>query len=243
MKQVYIIFLVILLLVSCGPSEEEFQTVAAQTEEARPCSEKSSNYLESIEPLLEKWDDANQLAGSTSRIALSGPVATLQEIKQEAAELDSPTCAEFVSSTLSDYMDLTIESYLAFMTEEPDDFVQLTIILTDVMESEADRAIERLKSDAQELTLTAHYVVTGDTIRFDISYREGGGQFVDLDLESVPWSTSITAEKGELLTVEAGKAIPPRYTVNCAIVANGQIVDIQSDSGPQASVICSGNAE
>ncbi|MDD4954483.1 MAG: hypothetical protein PHP17_00370 [Candidatus Omnitrophica bacterium] len=81
------------------------------------CSSKErhkEDYTKKLKEIVNKWNDANEIASSTSRIALSEPVARLQEIKREAEsiEIADKKCQEY----LLGYMDFTIKGYLAFMT-------------------------------------------------------------------------------------------------------------------------------
>ena len=41
-----------------------------------------------LEGFTEEWDDAFEIATSTSRISLAGPVAVLQEIKRNTADVE-----------------------------------------------------------------------------------------------------------------------------------------------------------
>ena len=80
-------------------------------------------YLEKVTPLLERWDDAHAVASSTARIALGVQVNELVAIKQAMAQLDVPSCGEEVQKLLIEYMDATVESFLAFMAQESDEAV------------------------------------------------------------------------------------------------------------------------
>jgi hypothetical protein len=73
------------------------------------------NYQEVVKETLKKWNDANQVASSTSRAALGGPVARLQEIKRQAERLIVPEQEKDCYAYLIRYMDLTTKAYLEFM--------------------------------------------------------------------------------------------------------------------------------
>ena len=74
--------------------------------------------LKAVDDLAIKWRDATQVAGATSRIALSGPVSTLQALKREAQALTVPPCLDQGIAALRKSMDLTLEGYIVFMTEK-----------------------------------------------------------------------------------------------------------------------------
>lgn len=82
---------------------------------------------QAIEALSSNNDDfwkTTQLASSTSRIALSGPVQHLQEINQQTEDLSVPTCLEEAKQSYSRSQQETIEGFLAFMAEESDALVE-----------------------------------------------------------------------------------------------------------------------
>ncbi len=108
MRKSTLILLALLFLAACGNSEE-------------PCT--SMDYYDAIEPMLEKWDDTVQVAGSTSRIALGAQVARLQDIKREVEDADIPPCGIYANVLLLEAMDYRIDAFLAFMSQEEDDEV------------------------------------------------------------------------------------------------------------------------
>lgn len=72
-------------------------------------------YIRQIHAITEKWDDAFNVASSSSRIALSQPVARLQEIKGAAKILKISAEMQDCHQHLLGYMDGTIEGFLSFM--------------------------------------------------------------------------------------------------------------------------------
>jgi hypothetical protein len=76
------------------------------------------SYLGEADELIERWDDANAIASSTSRIALAGPLATLQEIRRDASALTPPNCARELHNAMINYMQLTIDAYLSFLAND-----------------------------------------------------------------------------------------------------------------------------
>jgi len=75
-------------------------------------------YDKQTKEILSRWDDANKIAGSTSRISLSNPVSKLQEIKREAKSLKVARGYSECHNYLLEYMDATIDGYLAFMRND-----------------------------------------------------------------------------------------------------------------------------
>lgn len=96
-------------LTACGGDSEE------------PCI--SLDYYMAIEPKLEEWDDAVEVAGSTSRIALAPQITRLQDIKREVEDMDIPWCGVFAHMELIKAMEYRIDAFLAFMSQEDDEEV------------------------------------------------------------------------------------------------------------------------
>jgi len=67
-----------------------------------------------------EWDDVCAVAHSTSRIALSGPVAELQRIRREWREVEPPEGLGEFHENIVAFQDATIEGFLAFMEEKPE---------------------------------------------------------------------------------------------------------------------------
>lgn len=65
--------------------------------------------------IYSRWKSAEALAGSTSRISLSGPVMNMQNIKHEVDALVVSKCMLTPKANLSAGMDSIINGYIAFM--------------------------------------------------------------------------------------------------------------------------------
>ena len=75
----------------------------------------SPNYITQLNDIIREWGDAIKIASTTSRIALSQPVAKLQEIKRKAEKIKIPQQRGECYSHLLKYMDLSIDLFLSFM--------------------------------------------------------------------------------------------------------------------------------
>jgi len=72
---------------------------------------------EELAPLLVEFTDAENVAMSTSRIALAGPVAELQRIRRKIELVKVPTCMEDARSLMVESMNYEIEAYMLFMQD------------------------------------------------------------------------------------------------------------------------------
>jgi hypothetical protein len=110
------------------------------------CAQKSKQYISELQSLIIEWDDANKIASSTSRIALSGPVSELQSIKHQISNLDHPECAADVHNTAITYMEATINGYLSFMADENENTTKSYFNLANDNLDEFSQALQKLNS-------------------------------------------------------------------------------------------------
>ena len=68
-----------------------------------------------LNKIISEWMDAATVAGATSRIALSQPVAKMQEIKRNISSKKYQGCAESTRLLYVDAMTTNIDAYLTFM--------------------------------------------------------------------------------------------------------------------------------
>ena len=93
--------------------EEQAQLAAA--EERRGALTAS---LKAIDEQMTLWEDAERVASTTGRIALSGPVTNPQTIRRDTAQLTVTTCLGPARDSLVKSMDATIEGFLTFMRND-----------------------------------------------------------------------------------------------------------------------------
>lgn len=74
--------------------------------------------LKAVDDLVARWNDAVKVASTTGRIALSGPVATLQSIKRETEQVTVPPCLDNGKADLVKSMASTEKGFLVFMRNE-----------------------------------------------------------------------------------------------------------------------------
>lgn len=84
------------------------------------CAAMTAAWLVEVEPLLEQWDDALVLAGSTARVNLSGPVGTLQQLARDIKAIEPPICAVDAYGYLVTYLDAKVDKFLLFMSQAND---------------------------------------------------------------------------------------------------------------------------
>ena len=71
-----------------------------------------------LDKTLGKWNDAMTLAGSAPRIGLSGPIASLQAIKQSTGQVPAPDCMTKSKAHMLQGMQDGIDGMIAFMRND-----------------------------------------------------------------------------------------------------------------------------
>ena len=113
---------VLLALVACGGPPPSPTVPPTPTPGCVPA--EAAAFLDEIDGLLDEWDDMVDLAGSTGRISLAPVIEKLQAIRRRVRDLDTPcTEAATLTEALADYMDATVQAYLAFMAQRDEDEV------------------------------------------------------------------------------------------------------------------------
>lgn len=90
-----------------------------------PCGKSRVNdSLEELRASAKKFVDANDIASSTGRIALSGPVGRMQDVRAELENIETPACLEKAKKDLVAGMEDSIQAYILFMQEGEDAYIK-----------------------------------------------------------------------------------------------------------------------
>jgi len=109
-----------------------------------PCgTSKVNKAIDDMSTVAEEFDDAFAVANSTARMSLSGPISEMQNVKRNADDIVVPVCLENAKQLLVGGMQTSIDGFIAFLGQEPDDVVtsyfvdagQQLAIATDEMET------------------------------------------------------------------------------------------------------------
>lgn len=73
--------------------------------------------LLALEVAEKKWIAGVKLAESTARIALAGPVKSLQDMRATMDEMPVPTCLQSAKVELLSGMDAQLKAFLSFMAD------------------------------------------------------------------------------------------------------------------------------
>lgn len=118
---------------------------ALEAQEKKAAQEKSdllAASLKKYDDVVVRFYDASRVAGGTGRIALAQPVATMQALHREAAQLVVPPCLSTGRDDLVDAMKETVDAYIAFMQNRD----KLGDFLAAGHFGKAEKSIERYRS-------------------------------------------------------------------------------------------------
>lgn len=161
------VLLILLLLAACVLEPAAPVPTATPTLAPTPtaiCAVEAADFLVQYDLIIARWEDAIDLAGSTARLSLPGPVAELQAVRREMAELggDLPPCALRVRLTTVAYMDHIIEGTLLFMADEPRPTVSAELDAAADMREEMWAALAAIDAEAAQATRQARPTPAGD---------------------------------------------------------------------------------
>ncbi len=127
----------------------------AEPETADSCqSDETVEFLKDLTNRHLRFVAIENLAGSTARVGLAGPVGDMIDEKQELVEMeDVPPCAEAAWKSHKTWFVLIIEGYQFFMQQMDDNIVAATLKVADDTQAEAARL---LKLALEEAGLPVH---------------------------------------------------------------------------------------
>lgn len=78
---------------------------------------KAKEFAQKLHAVVEKFAGIESVAGTTSRIALGGPMTEMAKTRAEASAVAGPPCAEYAKGFALAYMDASISEFQAFQME------------------------------------------------------------------------------------------------------------------------------
>ncbi len=230
------LLLIIIMIAAAGCSAEE-PTVTIAPSPTPTCFDLSEDFMEAAESVFEKWDDAIALASNTSRGDLSGPIASLQEIKREAGDLDAPACSENVGESLVTLMESFIEGFLSFMADEEGPLEDMHFLIADAAQEYFIKSLAELTLNSMSDDIFLTYIATASSQRKIIKYRDVNGDFIE-EKADMSWSKSFLVPADFQATIEKQGSFTGSA---CAIMINGQIAElIITETG--VAIVCEASA-
>ena len=118
MKQ--LLLLLVLALTGCGAADFGFVPAVTPTP---TCEAGLPAFAQTLDPLAREWDDANKVASSTPRSALSAQIGALQSVRRRVQDIAAPPCGAEMKEHLVKTMNATIDGYIAFLGQKSDPVV------------------------------------------------------------------------------------------------------------------------
>lgn len=78
--------------------------------------------------LISEYQDAMDVASSTPRISLSGPIGKLQDIKRKVDDIEFPACMEAAQRFTVAGMEKSIDGFISFMGQADDSVVNSSLV-------------------------------------------------------------------------------------------------------------------
>ena len=119
------------------------------------CADQAAGYLDELDALRERWMDAFEIANSTARMSLAGPVGELQAIRREIDALEGPACARMAGRALYDHTESVIDGFLLFMQDEPESAVNAKFDAAIVAIDRYYSALDTIEAEVAKSTRTA----------------------------------------------------------------------------------------
>lgn len=191
-------------------------------------SDACEAYTAEVADLALQWSDAFNLATSTARGNLDGPVGELQSIRRDVLALDEPPCgAELgVKQKFTLMADNAIDDLTDFMAGSDPIFALYQInrdVFTDALESLIDQT---------PLPTRVHYFL-GSRTHAAVEYLDENGEWQDLgagerlDVDEFPAVVSLVVPDGQEIGARIYNPIRSGYQLTCIIMVNGVEVDVQ----------------
>jgi hypothetical protein len=201
---------------------------------AAPCSVQAADFLKEANGLVAEWDDTNQLADKTARVALAQPVGQLQDLRRRLNATDSPVCAGAVKMTLSAYMDATIATYLAFMGEASDMDLSFLAGKSSALQALSQDALTKVAKNEPIKAYPIEYRAGGD--RFGVTYTPAPSHPIGPRYLGDSWTESGVALSGQTVMITVNN----QYYVDvfCEIWVNGELAERRTSSKSGGNLFC-----
>jgi hypothetical protein len=248
--------LVIFSLILCG-CDAVYSRLPARFQPA--CSSQSAEFTANTSDILGRWHHTVAVAEGTSRNALLEPLTELQDLRKEAGELEAPECGLPVKQAMLEYMDYTVDGFLASMGQVASDAKIATLMLSSRMWRQSfESALEDLRADRPIVVATVEvpeppsglsaparyevtYRVSGSAREASVTFENARGGREQLERVRPPWEYSMRVDEGAFLFVSAQNE-GDRGSITCEIEVDGRIRETFSSSGTHVIASCIGSA-
>lgn len=209
-----------------------------------PCSQQARMYLDQVDDLLIEWTDALEIADKTPGMSIGPAIADLQEIRRKGIKLEYPECAIMAQIRMIEYMDKTIDGFLAFMSDESEK--KITSIFEESLDLQEKMILElaNIETDfSRDPTRTptiysVNYKVDGTAATVSLMYLIGKSANVEeLDFSGI-WQKSCNMVEGERTSIVAQNKTGAGR-ISCFLEIDGKMMVSDSSDKPYGTATCS----
>lgn len=223
LRRVLVAVVVTAVLAGCGAAPE----AAAPTATPEPsCQQQAAPFITEIQPIFQEWTDAATLAGNTPRASLNTEIGKLQEIRRRVQAVEAPACAADVRQNLVASMDTSIEAYLAFLAQKPENEVSGLFSLATQQLDLFSRNLAHLQANE---TLEAAPKATGATVsnlgrRAEIlrPYEQAGIAFAMSSVDGQPRAMGMSEDQVVVIEVIGPEEGIQQVSMTIAMSAFGE---------------------
>lgn len=75
-------------------------------------------YTATVDPIIQRWDDAVAVANQTPRMTLAASISDMQAVQRDAEAVEVPACLTAAHDNLLSAMEFTVGGFLSFLSGE-----------------------------------------------------------------------------------------------------------------------------
>lgn len=202
-----------------------------------PCSRHVQEFWRQADSILKQFDDAEKLAKSTARVALTQPIGKLQDTRRQVEQLDAKGCAQVIKGLLVSYMDITIDGYLAFMRQADTSEVSVKFAKARNLNQQLVALSQTLAgmNQSESANLVEYRVGGADSFYADYLTPTGAMAPLNHYIDSLREICVFFGNATPKITFYSGSSRGPAF---CEIWVNGELVNRQTSEQPDESVTC-----
>ena len=147
------------------PTPEPPATPAPTPTAVPPCQDEDSvAFIRDLTKQFVTFESLAELAASTPRLALSGPLGDMLEVQLDLLEVEPPSCAREAHEAFAEWVSSQTGALQAFLRQESDTRVQVMLLEAQAVKVRCAAAIDQARSIAGLPTALEH-----------VDETEGGG--------------------------------------------------------------------
>lgn len=145
-KLTLLIITLVLLITACGEGSP-FAEPTITPSPTPTCAQQTEVYRQEAADWLERFEDATELAASTSRMSLAGPISDMQTLARDVKDIEHPPCADMAQARMENYAATMVDAFLMFLSQEDDADVNATFDEALLLQAQVYESLAELADD------------------------------------------------------------------------------------------------